>query len=253
MEKNRKISLTMPVVIHSRIRNEKFDKLSKKMFLVEKILYRLPQKIQEKIFTEDYTVNERIFEKGFCFMQIGKFSSRIEKILDVGCCWSSLPIELASLGFKVWGIDTSEYFLNHPNFTFMNGDVCSAPFSDCFFDLVTAISTVEHIGLGHYQDPEMADGDFRAAAEIQRILKPKGLFILTLPYGEPMITPVFRIYDEKRLTRLTKYFQVLEAKYWINYRDLYWKPASRQEVEKQGINERGHNAGNVTLLLEKID
>lgn len=247
----RKISLTWPIGVHKHIANEKLNKLFKNAPLVEKLLVRLPQKLQEKILTEEYIVNERIFEKGFCFMQIGKFTDGIKKILDVGCCWSSLPVELASLGFNVWGIDPNNYFLCHPKFTFIKGNVCATPFSDGFFDLVTAISTVEHIGLGHYKEPTAVDGDFKAVTEIHRILKPKGLFILTVPYGKSMVTPVFRVYDETRLNNLIQNFQIIEVEYRISYKELYWENASKEEAAEQGIDERSRNTGNVCLLLKK--
>lgn len=251
-DKPRKAILTDPVVTHRKIKDERLRKLSAKMPVLYKLLSRFPQKMQDKLFTEDFTVTERIFEKAFCFTQIGKHAHEIGKILDVGCCESSLSIELASLGFKTWGIDISDYYLYHPNFIFIKGNICASPFPDRSFDLVIAMSTVEHIGLGHYKDPTDSDGDFKAVGDIYRILKPEGLFILTIPYGIKSITPVFRVYDEESLSSLIENFKILESRYTINHEDLHWTPSSKEEAARQGLDKRSRNTGNICLLLKKI-
>ena len=117
---------------------------------------------------------------------------------------------------------------------------------------MTAISTVEHIGLAHYKDAADPDGDFKAMAEIRRILKPRGLCVLTVPYGRFTITPVFRVYDKARLARLIQNFRVLEEQYLVNNNDQYWLKASVEEADRQCVNNRGRNEGNVCLVLEKI-
>ena len=48
------------------------------------------------------------------------------------------------------------------------------PFNDKFFDVVTAVSTIEHIGLGCYGDSIAPDGDKEATTEIKRVLKRGG-------------------------------------------------------------------------------
>jgi 2-polyprenyl-3-methyl-5-hydroxy-6-metoxy-1,4-benzoquinol methylase len=96
-----------------------------------------------------------------------------QRILDIGCCGSKLPIELAKFGHEVYGIDVG----NYPDpklFTFVQGDIRQMPFGDEFFDVVTAVSTVEHIGLGRYGDPIAPDGDMEAMEEIKRVLKQGG-------------------------------------------------------------------------------
>lgn len=87
---------------------------------------------------------ERIVEYPLVFSHLPKTKA---KILDVGCRYSLLPIQLASMGHQVYGIDLFDYRKRHPNFSFFKGDSLKPPFKKEFFDVVIAVSTVEHIGL----------------------------------------------------------------------------------------------------------
>jgi len=61
------------------------------------------------------------------------------------------------------------------NLKYQKGDVRNLTFHSDTFDKVISISVVEHI------HPEEG-GDLNALREIMRVLKPKGCFLLTLPY-----------------------------------------------------------------------
>lgn len=246
-----KIFLEWPITVHKTIRNSFLKNITDKLPFLHKILFRLPQKIVYKIYRDDYTVTERIFERGFLFMNTSDLSLN-SKILDIGCSWSSISMELSCLGFKVWAIDIDEYPFYHPNLTFIKEDICNVNFEENFFDLITAISTIEHIGLGHYGDNVKEDGDIKAMQNIRKFLKPDGKLILTLPYGKKAKTEVFRVYDKEALTNLIQGFKIIKSYYLINVNDKYWQIASEEEASKQGINERGRNKGNVCLVLKKI-
>ncbi|MCX6003855.1 MAG: class I SAM-dependent methyltransferase, partial [Chloroflexi bacterium] len=75
-----------------------------------------------------------------------------QRILDVGCCGSKLPIDLARQGHEVYGIDVGDY-RDQKLFTFVQTDIQKMPFNDNFFDMVSCVSVLEHIGLGRYRDP----------------------------------------------------------------------------------------------------
>lgn len=74
-------------------------------------------------------VISRIFEYPLIFQNLDLESGRM---LDVGCCGSKLPIELASLGYEVYGIDVNDYPLTHPNFIFIKQDVINSTFLGSF-------------------------------------------------------------------------------------------------------------------------
>jgi SAM-dependent methyltransferase len=175
----------------------------------------------------EFAITERIVEYPFVHSNIGLKKGRI---LDVGCGNSKLPIELASRGYQVYAIDLQPYFplLTHPIFKFVQGDIRKASFGDSFFDVVIAVSTIEHIGMEHFDDPE---GDLKASQEIARITQVGGKLIITVPFGKRFIPRKgFRIYDFSRLKELLSPFEIEKIEYAI-YKDRSWVPASQQEVQ----------------------
>jgi hypothetical protein len=51
------------------------------------------------------------------------------------------------------------------------------------FDLITCLSTIEHIGLGRYGDPLDPWGDVKIAASLRQLLRPGGIMLLSFPVG----------------------------------------------------------------------
>jgi ubiquinone/menaquinone biosynthesis C-methylase UbiE len=106
------------------------------------------------------------------------------QILDCGCGSGSLSIYLSKqLGEKTYGVDLSEFGVNlagelakkvGAECEFKSGDIeKNIPFPDGFFDLVIMAEVMEHL-----VNPE------RAVAEVARVLKKDGLFLL---YGPNLV------------------------------------------------------------------
>ena len=222
----------MPVGEHITytVKNKKwlFLNFSLKWLILEKIPW-----LADRLY--HLVINERIVDYSFVHQNIGL--NEKGRILDVGCHGSKLVIELASLGYDVYGIDGIEYPLQHPNFTFVLGDICRTPFPDDFFDAVTAVSTIEHIGLGRYEDQTYSDGDKKAINEIKRILKPGGKAIITVPFGKRTVVyrkkiPLHRVYDSQALTGLfsDSGLEIVKIK-CIAKRGEMWVPVTLKEAE----------------------
>ena len=173
----------------------------------------------------------RTIEYPFLFKNLIKLQN--SRILDVGCGGTNLPTELASLGFEVYGIDTRKYLVKHPNVFFIQADMRKSPFKNDCFDIVTAISTVEHIGTREYGNiSKDAKGDRKGMKEIARTLKAEGVLLLTAPYGKsaPTRKTLFRIYNARSLNQLIEGFTVEDIEYYAKT-GKFWVPVSREKAE----------------------
>lgn len=100
---------------------------------------------------------------------------RFESILDVGCGANlDYDFAIAEDGKRVHGIDFTMNFLSlaprHPRVSLAQADATMIPYRDASFDAVVCSETIEHIR-----------DDARAIREIARVLKPTGLFVMTVP------------------------------------------------------------------------
>jgi len=93
------------------------------------------------------------------------------RVLDVGCGTGALLEELRPRSTEAWGVDISPEALR---FCAERGlrcvalaDAIAVPFPSGYFDVVTAIGIVEHV-----------DDDTAFLAEMNRLLRPGGAFVL---------------------------------------------------------------------------
>lgn len=201
---------------------------------ITNILIKLNIKIPEVPLKEEIvrflteSNSERVVEIPLVLRAIPEKKSRI---LDVGCRYSILPIQLASLGYEVHGIDINTYNKRHPNFIFCRGDILKPNYKASSFDVVISLSTLEHIGLGRYGDQINERGDIQTVEQIYKLLKPQGIFILSVPFGKATDTKWYRVYDCKRIKDLVRKFDVLEERVFIS-KNNYWIPSDFEESEK---------------------
>ena len=122
-------------------------------------------------------------------------------ILDIGCSGSMFLLLIKSLRHTVFGCDIRPY-LPKEEIYFRQEDICQTSFPDNFFDVVTAVSTVEHIGLtGRYKADSMSS-DISALNKIYKILKPYGQLLMTVPFGKHSIDKYHRVYDKNDIELL---------------------------------------------------
>ncbi len=94
-------------------------------------------------------------------------------ILDVGSGTGAVMAELAPLG-PVYGVDFSSLALEFSRerglMGLVHGDAQALPFASGSFDVVVSLDTIEHL-------PD----DRAAVAEIFRVLRPGGVFVMNVP------------------------------------------------------------------------
>jgi len=180
----------------------------------------------QRVFAPGLVTTERVIEYPFVFQNLDR---TMGPVLDIGCCHSRLPIALASSGFRVVGIDFNPYPDRHPNLRAVRGDAMSLPFAEGSFGAVLAISVIEHIGLGHYGDPALNEGDRAAAREIARVLRHGGRALITVPFGRALTDDFKRVYDPLRLRELLSPLLTNGIEYAVGRAGL-WIPAIEAEA-----------------------
>lgn len=197
-------------------------------------------KLRTKLLNGRVLVNERIVE----YPQILRWIRPEGVVLDIGCVTSRLPIQLASLGYKVHGVDTRIYPYTHPNFEFHKADIFEwSP--QQHFDIILLISTLEHTGLGSYGDLTLPEADKEAVTRISKWLSHDGQFLVTVPFGKPEIVKHQRIYDLERLQYLFSDFEWVAQKYFRRLEGA-WLPSSAEEL--RDIASPGFPGNGVAML-----
>jgi SAM-dependent methyltransferase len=110
-----------------------------------------------------------------------KFQGQVT-VLDVGSTESLLIYELLHRGYDVTGVDQRPYQEKNDHtmvLDILSPELTYKPVER--FDYIISISVIEHIGLGAYGDSKQDFGDRLAVANIFKMLKDDGYFIITIP------------------------------------------------------------------------
>ncbi len=141
-------------------------------------------------------------------------------VLEVGANEEPTACVLADNGYRVTAVD-----LRPPresglpvNYVRLEGDFVTLASSlrNGQFDACISTSALEHFGLGTYRGFEKTLDpyyDVKAVEVIYTLLKPGGLFFVTVPYGREFTVnaPHWRVYDREALReRIVRDFEVVE-------------------------------------------
>ena len=227
---------------------------------LKKYIYKVTSGFGIKLFSalfpeyfasEPLAPSDRYLENHFAASNLPKPPA---KILDVGSSGCYFPLMLAAAGYDTFSIDIRPYpilnKLKFKNFTFVLADICQATFPDNHFDALTAISTIEHIGIGgRYGMQEAVDADRQALDQMRRIVKPGGTIILTVPCGKPkIIRPFHRIYDRNRLELIGGPGLLLEkTEYYLRDEQGDWASCPREIAESIDVKK-----DNFAIMLAKL-
>ena len=102
-----------------------------------------------------------------------------------------------------------------PNVSYLFGDIRNTSLRDGWFDEIVCISTLEHVGMDNTR-LYTSDAAFREAvpesftaamAEMRRVIKPGGRFLLTVPFGVREDFGWLRQFDRELLTNAIAAFR----------------------------------------------
>lgn len=145
-------------------------------------------------------------------------------VLEAGCGSGRWNAWLAKQGISSTGLDWSEELCERarmevPQCRFVAGDMRNMPFEDGEFGGLMALGSVEH----------MPEGPAGALKEFHRVLKPRGIAVITVPYGGWL-----------RRTRLTLLKPITMLKANVLLRRIFHRQGSEGrslKVAKQGTTK----------------
>ncbi|MGA2442955.1 MAG: class I SAM-dependent methyltransferase, partial [Tepidisphaeraceae bacterium] len=115
-----------------------------------------------------------------------------ERILEIGFGTGLTFMNLNDLYREIHGLDLTAdistvqaaFAARHVQTQLRQGNVLEMPYEDNFFDTVLLISILEHL---------KPDEQFKAFAEIERVLKPGGQVVYGVPIERPLMVFMFRM------------------------------------------------------------
>ncbi|GEM_PF-3206651 len=186
-----------------------------------------------------------------------------ERVLDVGFANAELAhVEaLGALGAPLLaGLDLVA--ASQPGIAGVQADVRMPPFSPASFDLIFAISVIEHIGRdnsvyvwGRGGEADAADGDLEAVRQLAALLRPGGRLVITVPFGHGENHGWLVQYDTERLERLVRASGLSLAGAEFYYYDGSWKgpvPAGRLSGYRYRVGDHSASALACVVLQQPV-
>jgi len=197
---------------------------------------------------------DRDVEWTFVASRIGRYANKDSYVLDFGCGVGTLSLAAASLGARVLAIDLlpMKYVPVYSTIEFRKTDVMQLDDLNERFNLVLNCSTIEHVGLGgRYNSTEAPDKDLEAMQKLRKLIKQKGIMLLTLPIGQDaVIRPLHRIYGSQRLPRLLEGYKIIESLFLRKDANNVWISCSQKEAYAQVGNDHYYALG--CIVLQKV-
>ena len=158
------------------------------------------------------------------------------RILDAGC-GTGINLKYLQILGDVYGLDISKDALifsrNRGLPSLICGSADKLPFKNELFDLVLALDVIEHI-----------DEDLSAVRELNRVLKPGGRLILTVPAFQFLWTNHdLALHHKRRYTR-SGILSILRLGSFENEKATYWNFSLFLPVATIRLLKRFHRSGN---------
>lgn len=185
-------------------------------------------------------VTDRVIEEPWAISKVRPG----ERVLDVGSA-TSRYLQRLPAGCRVHAIDLRPT-PPQPGVTILRADLIRAPFRPGAFDVMTCISTIEHVGLDVYGQGPDEFGDEVAMRHMRRLLRRGGRLLLSAPYGRRNVNAWLRVYDRAAFRRLTDGFRVLSVAYYRRDGDGY-TPCAERDIARAGFDWSNVRSNGVVL------
>ncbi|NJD53194.1 MAG: DUF268 domain-containing protein [Candidatus Methanoperedens sp.] len=134
---------------------------------------------------------------------------------DVGCETGAYPAIQIAAGIEICNVfEIRDIEVDNEKVIVQRIDLCNNSNLQPKYDLITCISTIEHIGLGRYSDPLDSFGDLKMMDSIRKIMKPGGFAIIVFPchpdYEGHVVFNAHRLYTPYRIAQLFEGFEIVD-------------------------------------------
>jgi len=195
-------------------------------------------------------VDERIVEIPWFFQRIPPGPARL---LDAGSAlnqelYLTQPV-LAEKEIQIVTLAPENYCAWRSGVSYLFHDLRQLPYRDAWFDQITCISTLEHIGMDNtllytaestYREHSPGASKL-ALVELFRVLRPGGKLWLSVPVGRPKDLGWLQIFDSRTLESMisTSGFSLAGAWYY-QYTRLGWQRARASQVTEATYFDWNH-------------
>jgi SAM-dependent methyltransferase len=146
------------------------------------------------------------------------FESGVHHHVDVGSRIDGFIAHILPF-CEVTYVDIRPLEVAWPKFHFLQGAVVTMPFDDGEVQSLSSLHVIEHIGLGRYGDPVDAEGPWKAARELTRVLAPGGKLLVGVPTGlERVCFDAHRIFAPETVRSMFEDLELVEFSF-INDRN----------------------------------
>lgn len=164
--------------------------------------------------------DERTIELPWFLANLGKFADGHKlNLLDAGSACNHLfylPMITRFADMTIITFSPENVCGNELGVSYNYGDIRDMPYKSEMFDAVVSISTMEHIGMNNEAFKDGANENktedlYLAVEEIHRVLRPGGLFFMTVPFGEYNNYGTFQQFDSSLLKKCREKFNPAES------------------------------------------
>jgi ubiquinone/menaquinone biosynthesis C-methylase UbiE len=132
---------------------------------------------------------------------------------------------------------------NNKGISYIYGDLREVPFNDRWFDDIVCQSTLEHFDMdnsiyGYVEGSKKIFGEksydfMKAVVELERVLKNKGLLLITVPFGRYEHHGFFQQFDKEMIKRITSFLQTRGSlnNIYFKYIEQGWHLSNEEECE----------------------
>ena len=217
---------------------------------------------------KDERVDERLVEYLWLMKNLPEGEARL---LDAG---SALNFEiilnqpkLSTKKITIVNLNPEKNCFARRGVSYLYEDLRNLPFKSDSFDIITCISTLEHIGMDNTKiytaDPKYkenkAEDYLVAVTELKRILKPGGHLFITVPFGKYHKFGFFQQFDRDMINRLGSLFgtdKCIETYY--KYTEDGWQTSNQSEcasseyvlADKAKVSTSGAAAASAVACLK---